>query len=190
MSEATLPVQAAAAPGFSEDLIAVGLGLAVFLLASPRLAHPAHSRTKPEEADKRRAAKTGQLRYRQKMSPKKMRGRRPRVSLLGNLATTASCNARIRCRLTPSTGLRQKGGASAPRRAAPDRSLSHPPWPSPTARPPPPKQRALTAAPFAFGSWRWRASSFSWCWLAARRGSPNPASPSPNGSRSPACFPR
>ena len=28
---------------------------------SPRLAHPAHSRTKPEEADKRRAAKTGQV---------------------------------------------------------------------------------------------------------------------------------
>jgi hypothetical protein len=33
MSEATIPVQAAAPPRLSEDLVAVGLGLGVFLLA-------------------------------------------------------------------------------------------------------------------------------------------------------------
>ena len=33
MSEATLPLQAAAPPRFSEDVVAVGLGLVVFLLA-------------------------------------------------------------------------------------------------------------------------------------------------------------
>ncbi len=38
MSEATLPVQAAAPPRLSEDLVAVGLGLAVFLLALLSLA--------------------------------------------------------------------------------------------------------------------------------------------------------
>jgi hypothetical protein len=38
MSEATLPLQAAAPPRFSEDLVAVGLGLVVFLLALAALA--------------------------------------------------------------------------------------------------------------------------------------------------------
>ena len=38
MSEATLPVQAAAPPRPSEDLVAVGLGLGVFLLALVSLA--------------------------------------------------------------------------------------------------------------------------------------------------------
>src|SRR5271170_2702434 len=38
MSEATLPLQAAAPPRFSEDLVAVGLGLLVFLLALGSLA--------------------------------------------------------------------------------------------------------------------------------------------------------
>jgi uncharacterized membrane protein YadS len=38
MSEATLPLQAAAPPRFSEDLVAVGLGLVVFLLALGSLA--------------------------------------------------------------------------------------------------------------------------------------------------------
>jgi hypothetical protein len=38
MSEATIPVQAAAPPRLSEDLVAVGLGLAVFLLALVSLA--------------------------------------------------------------------------------------------------------------------------------------------------------
>src|SRR3984885_8480672 len=38
MSEATLPLQAAAPPRFSEDLVAVGLGLLVFLLALVSLA--------------------------------------------------------------------------------------------------------------------------------------------------------
>ena len=38
MSEATLPLQAAAPPRFSEDLVAVGLGLVVFLLALVSLA--------------------------------------------------------------------------------------------------------------------------------------------------------
>src|SRR5277367_3996793 len=38
MSEATLPVQAAAPPRLSEDLVAVGLGFAVFLLALASLA--------------------------------------------------------------------------------------------------------------------------------------------------------
>ena len=33
MSEATIPVQAAAPPPLSEDLVAVGLGLGVFVLA-------------------------------------------------------------------------------------------------------------------------------------------------------------
>jgi hypothetical protein len=33
MSDATVPLQAAAPPGLSEDLVAVGLGLGVFLLA-------------------------------------------------------------------------------------------------------------------------------------------------------------
>ena len=38
MSEATLPLQAVAPPRFSEDLVAVGLGLLVFLLALVSLA--------------------------------------------------------------------------------------------------------------------------------------------------------
>jgi hypothetical protein len=38
MSEATLPLQAAAPRRFSEDLVAVGLGLLVFLLALGSLA--------------------------------------------------------------------------------------------------------------------------------------------------------
>ena len=38
MSETTLPLQAAAPPRFSEDLVAVGLGLVVFLLALGSLA--------------------------------------------------------------------------------------------------------------------------------------------------------
>jgi hypothetical protein len=38
MSEATIPVHAAAPPRLSEDLVAVGLGLAVFLLALVSLA--------------------------------------------------------------------------------------------------------------------------------------------------------
>ena len=38
MSEATLPLRAAAPPRFSEDLVAVGLGLVVFLLALGSLA--------------------------------------------------------------------------------------------------------------------------------------------------------
>ena len=38
MSEATIPVEAAAPPRFSEDLVAVGLGLGVFLVALVSLA--------------------------------------------------------------------------------------------------------------------------------------------------------
>ena len=38
MSQATIPVQAAAPPRFSEDLVAVGLGLCFFLLALVSLA--------------------------------------------------------------------------------------------------------------------------------------------------------
>ena len=38
MSEAALPLQAGAPPRFSEDLVAVGLGLVVFLLALGSLA--------------------------------------------------------------------------------------------------------------------------------------------------------
>ena len=38
MSDATIPVQAAPPPRLSEDLVAVGLGLAVFLLALVSLA--------------------------------------------------------------------------------------------------------------------------------------------------------
>ena len=44
MSEATIPVQAAAPPRLSEDLVAVGLGLGVFLLRAA-FASPARTRS-------------------------------------------------------------------------------------------------------------------------------------------------